>query len=117
MTRPPGERIRCRDEVLQVMYWLHGEGLGEEPGLEELRPFLAGSVTGPLEEEVEALVSSGLLAPAGPGRYRLTPAGREEGARRFADAFRDMARPGHGVCSDPSCDCHQEGPEACQAAT
>ena len=33
--------LRRRDEILQVMYWLHGEGLAATVEVADLRKFLA----------------------------------------------------------------------------
>lgn len=116
MTSDPVDGIRRRDEILQVMYWLQGEGLADAPGVPELRRFLDDHAAADLAADLERLAAAGLLEPAGQGRYRLTAPGREEGARRFADEFAGYLRQGHGACSDPTCDCHELGPEACAHA-
>lgn len=94
-----------RDEILQVMYWMQGEGFGTEVSVEDLKKFLsAGDEI--LEENLGHLKSAGFVESAGGGRFRLTAAGRNEGGRRFADEFEEMMKPGHYECSDPDCDCH-----------
>jgi hypothetical protein len=109
----PAEGIRRRDEILQVLYWLRGEGLAETAGVAELRRFLDETAAADLAADLERLAAAGLLEPAADARYRLTDSGRQEGGRRFADEFADYVRQGHGACSDPECDCHALGPEAC----
>ena len=101
--------IYWRDEILQVMYWMAGEGIGNEFTLSDLQKFLHN------EEEVlagnlEDMVSDGLLERAGEDKYALTAVGRKEGGRRFADEFEEMLKPGHFECDEPDCDCHD--PEA-----
>jgi hypothetical protein len=113
MSADPADAIRRRDEVLQVMFWMLGEGLGAEVGVANLRMLLDEVPADTLGRDLESLASSGLVEPAGKGLYRLTAAGLEEGGRRFHDEFSDYMRQGHGACSDPNCDCHALGPEAC----
>lgn len=114
-TDGPGGGIQRRDEILQVMYWLQGEGLAREPSTDDIRRFLDRASPMALADDLETLAAAGLVEPVGGERYRLTLEGRNEGARRFADVFQDLSGPGHGVCDDPTCDCHLEGPEACTA--
>lgn len=105
--------IRRRDELLQVMYWMRGEGLGETVAPSDVERLLAGTPAAVLAADLRALCEAGLAEPAGGGRYSLTEAGRREGGRRFAEEFSDYVHPGHGACSDPACDCHALGPDAC----
>lgn len=104
------------DEILQILYWLRGEGLGTEVSARNLVRFL------PMREEtIEPLLSrmaEARLVVRVPSsadsltHYRLTDQGASEGGRRFADEFADISRPGHGECGDPSCDCYQTGDPA-----
>jgi hypothetical protein len=99
------ESIYWRDEILQVMYWMAGEGFGQEFTLADLRKFLsAGEEV--LEENLEGMVSSGLLELVAGSKYALTAQGKKEGGRRFADEFEEMLKPGHFECDEPDCDCH-----------
>lgn len=95
-----------RDEILQIAYWFGGEGLGDLTP-PDLRRFLADDAPD-LAPHLIRLAHEGLLEAAGPGRYRLTALGRQEGARRFADAFEGLNQPAHGECS-ADCDCHRTG--------
>ena len=50
------EALRVRDEVLQAMYWMHAEGLGDTPQPDELARFLgvpAATLTPYLERFVD----------------------------------------------------------------
>jgi hydrogenase maturation protease len=105
--------IRRADELLQVLYWLRGERLAESAGPDEVRRFLGAADAVELAADLRRLAAAGLVEHAGEGRFRLTALGITEGGRRFAEEFADLQRPGHGECSDPSCDCHALGPEAC----
>lgn len=113
MSTDPGDAIRRRDEILQVMVWMRGEGLGDAQGVDDLRRFLTDVSEATLAEDLSNLALSGLVEETEGERYRLTVAGRAEGGRRFQEEFEELMRQGHGACSDPNCDCHQLGPEAC----
>ena len=105
----PLDRVYWRDEVLQVMYWMTGEGFGREFAAADLQKFLSARAE-LLSEVMEEMAAGGLLERAGGGRYALTAEGRKEGGRRFADEFEEMLKPGHFECDEPDCDCHN--PEA-----
>ncbi len=102
------EVLRVRDEVLQAMYWMHSEGLGDTPAGEELARFLAVPVA-TLLVYLERFVQDGHLEHAG-GGYRLSRAGEELGKRTFADEMSELTGATHGEC-DADCWCH-DSPEA-----
>jgi hypothetical protein len=114
---PPGAPgLAAQDEILQVLFWLRGERLAQDASAAELVRF----VTLPLAEVEQVLLrlaAVGLVAAStrtsGEGaaepRYRLSEDGVREGGRRFADAFEDLTRPGHGECGDPDCECRRTG--------
>jgi hypothetical protein len=111
---PGFQDIYWRDEILQLMFWLGGEGLFEDVAPDDLRRFLETD-PGRLEERLEQLVQEGYLDPSSRdgGRYRLNALGIEEGRRRFVDEFTPfLGRESHVVCGDPTCECHTSG-EAC----
>ncbi len=99
------DRLRVRDEVLQVMYWMLGENIAHEVDA----PYIARFLAMPVAEIQEALgVLSRerlLLHGATPERFRLSEDGIHEGGRRFADEFRDLTKQAHGECA-PGCWCH-----------
>jgi predicted transcriptional regulator len=93
-----------QDEILQVMFWLLGEGFAEEVSVAELRRFLDGDPT-MLADNLAHLAECGLVLE-GNNTYRLTEMGTEEAQRRFVDEFRPLlGRTGHGECND-DCWCH-----------
>jgi len=108
------DNLKSRDEILQVMYWMTGEGLGDEFSVNDLRKFLQSEQT-VLAHELELMVSSGLLASR-EDKFALTEQGKAEGGRRFADEFESMVKPGHFECDEPDCDCHnpEAAGEACK---
>ncbi len=111
----PLGNIYWRDEILQVMYWMTGEGLGKEFTVFDLQKFLQ-TEEAVLAGNLKEMVSIGLLERVGENKYALTALGRKEGGRRFADEFESMIKPGHFECDDPDCDCNspESSGEACK---
>ena len=112
----PVEDLKRRDEILQVMFWLQGEGLGPDVTSADLLRFVDD--VGAVEIAVARLVEDSYVEPsaheggAGSARYRLTPFGLEEGRRRFLDEFEPyLARHAHGECGAADCSCHSGGAE------
>ncbi len=103
------EVLRIRDEVLQVMYWMRSEGLGEAPAATELGRFLAVPAE-ILTAYLDRFVADGQLLVDN-GGYRLTASGEETGKRTFAEEFADLTRPSHGEC-DADCWCHEDAEAA-----
>lgn len=98
-----------RSEILQVMYWLRGEGLGEVADAALLERFLG------VEAHVgigylDQLVQEGYLV-AVPAGFVLSAAGLDAGKTEFALSFADLTRPAHGECS-ADCWCHHSAEEA-----
>lgn len=107
--------LKTRDEILQVMYWMTGEGLGSEFSIVDLQKFLP-SDQAVLADDLQVMVSSGLLESGDDDKFALTEQGKKEGGRRFADEFESMVKPGHFECDEPDCDCHnpEASGEACK---
>ena len=78
-----------RSEILQVMYWLRGEGFGDvvDPGL--IERFLGVDAAIGMTY-LDRLVDEGYLSRDGEW-YALSEFGLERGAREFSDAFADLA--------------------------
>jgi hypothetical protein len=107
-------RLYWRSEILQVMYWLQGEGLGDVVDAALLERFLG------VDAEIgvgylERLVDDGFVERRD-GGFSLSARGMEEGGTEFAMSFVDLTRPAHGECS-ADCWCHAsvEEAEACAA--
>ena len=114
----PLDAIRWRDEILQILYWFRGEGLGEAVSPRNLVTFL-GADQEQVRQHLERLVDDGYVTrlEGTPTRYQLTEWGVKEGGRRFADEFAGLTGQAHGECNNPNCSCRTEGPEACAART
>ena len=103
-----------RSEILQVMYWLRGEGFGDFVDAPLLERFLGVNAEIGLTY-LDRLVDEGYLQRDGEW-FVLSDSGLEQGAVEFATSFSDLTRPAHGECSD-DCWCHAsvEEAEACAA--
>ncbi len=106
-----------RDEILQLMYWLRGEGFAKEVAVSDLLPLLDGEEN-TIAEQLENLRKLGDIefAESGQRKYRFTPTGLAEAEKRFYDEFEPhLARDAHGECA-PDCECHDEASRsACEA--
>lgn len=111
----PAAAIARRDELLEMLYWIEGEGFSGAATLDTIARFLTYA-RDDVERSLADLVGRGDVShdPA-TGEYRLTESGRREAARRFAEEFAPMLSQGHGECNDPNCDCHSDpmGAAAC----
>lgn len=107
----PVEALRCRDDILQAMYWMRGEGFGEDADVNSLVSFLALD-EGLLREQLGILVEEGYLEESG-GRYRLSELGAKEGGRRFADEFSGLQETAHGECGPECPHCQGIARDAC----
>ncbi len=103
--------IFWQDEILQVMYWMRGEGFGENITLAQLKKFLDAS-DNVLAANLSQLAKHGLVNFDFSDFYELTETGVKEGGRRFADEFDGMLKQGHYECDDPNCDCNDPNSDA-----
>lgn len=114
----PAADLARRDEVLELLYWLEGEGFGGDATVERLVRFLAYPEA-QVRRTLDGLVGRGeAVRDADSLQYRLTETGRREAARRFTEEFALLLGQGHGQCNDPGCECHTNpaGAAACHAA-
>ncbi len=114
----PLDDLYWRDEILQILYWFRGEGLGEAVTARDLLSFL-GAEEPLVEHHLQRLADEGYVArqEGEPPRYQLTEWGVAEGGRRFADEFAGLTGQAHGECNNPNCSCQTLGPEACESRT
>ena len=110
-TFDPVSALRCRDDILQAMYWMRGEGFGEEADAGMLQSFLVVDEA-LLREQLGILVEEGYLEETR-GRYRLSALGVKEGGRRFADEFTDLQHTAHGDCGPDCPHCKGISRDAC----
>ena len=112
MHPPKSEALRAlywRSEILQVMFWLKGEGFGDQVDATLLERFLGvDSHIG--VQYLDRLRQEGYVEQV-EGRYRLSEAGAREGGLEFAASFEELMKPTHGECS-ADCWCHNSVEEA-----
>jgi hypothetical protein len=104
--------IYWEDEILQILFWMRGEGLGEVVTLEEINRFLTIEKAN-LIKTVKRLMEMGYLELStnseNISKVQLTVQGIKEGKIRFKGEFENfLGHEDHMVCDDPNCDCHTE---------
>lgn len=112
---PAEEYLFWRDEMLQVMYWMLGEGLAEEADATQIHVFLGGDEP-QLDQIMEQVAAEGFLERRPFGRYALTELGKDAGKRTFTLEFEGLLGQAHGECG-PDCWCHKSAARAAQCAT
>lgn len=113
VTQPKSEALQAlfwRDEILQVMFWIKGEGFGDQVDPELLERFLGVEASVGLCY-LDRLVDERLLRRSAGGLYELTSDGERFGARIFSEEFAELTRPSHGECG-ADCWCHSSPEEA-----
>jgi hypothetical protein len=96
--------VQAQDEILQMMFWMRGENLGDPVTIDQLHRFLDIELDA-LHNALRQLVARGLVSMSG-ACYGLTARGGDEGGRRFIDEFSGvLGKEDHLSCNDPDCDC------------
>ncbi len=112
MTDDDSRAWQLQSELLELLYWLEGEGFGTDATVPTMLRFIAYA-----EPEVRAtldrLIARGDIVQRGE-TYLLTDLGRSDAKRRFADDFAELMHHGHGECEDPACECHMLGVGECR---
>lgn len=99
-----------RSEILRVVYWLHGEGLGDLVDVDLVRQYLGVDAQEKLSDYLDVLVADGSLVRDGEW-YALSDRAMAEGEAEMATAFTDLIRPVSNEC-DEECWCHTSPAEA-----
>jgi hypothetical protein len=110
---PKSEALRAlywRSEILRVVYWLYGEGLGDLVDPPLIQRYLGVDAHENLSTYLDHLVEEGSLVRDGDW-YALSDRGRAEGEVELATAFTDLVHPVLGECND-ECWCHMSPAEA-----
>lgn len=102
-----------REEILQVLYWMHGEGLADAVPFTRLLTLLNTSAEN-LLLHVKKNVEAGYIQ-SDDGLVNencsvvLTAIGKKEAGSIFRNAFEGMQKAGHGECG-PDCEfCYLDG--------
>ena len=96
-----------KDEILQILYWMNGEGLGEEVPAAQILALLQTNEDN-LHYHLAKLVDEGVLESSSTAiesqtMIKLATDSKKEAGRRFADAFQGYQKAGHGECG-PDCE-------------
>jgi len=102
-----------REEILQVLYWMEGEGLADYVPVNRLLVLLntnSENLLLHLQKNIEAgLLTMNADELNESGAVRLSPAGKKEAGKIFSNAFDGMQKAGHGECG-PDCEfCYEDG--------
>lgn len=102
-----------REEILQVLYWMQGEGLADAVPFGRLLSLL-NTTPDNLLLHLERNIAEGYLKTEEgvlneKSAIMLTPVGKKEAGGIFRNAFEGMQKGGHGECG-PDCEfCYHEG--------
>ncbi len=102
-----------REEILQVLYWMEGEGLEVSVPFSRLM-ILLNTSSDNLFLHLKKNIQAGYLETEGDllnedSSVKLTPFGKKEAGNIFRNAFEGMQKGGHGECG-PDCEfCYSEG--------
>ena len=102
-----------REEILQVLYWMDGEGLADAVPFNRLMVLL-NTDSGNLLFHLKKNIKAGYLKTEDDeltekSAVLLTPEGKKEAGSIFRSAFEGMQNAGHGECG-PDCPfCYQDG--------
>lgn len=105
-----------RDEILQIMYWMQGEGLAQAVAANKLLVLL-NTTPENLMFQLKKMVKEDYLVLEGDvysleSKFSLGEGGKKEAGKKFAEAFQGLQKVGHGECG-PDCDCQWEGHDSC----
>lgn len=96
-----------KDEILQILYWMDGEGLGSQVPFSQILSLLHTNQAN-LEYHISKLVTEGVLTSSDHEISSNSMIGlcsdiKKEAGRRFSDAFQGYQKAGHGECG-PDCE-------------
>ncbi len=96
-----------KDEILQILYWMDGEGLGSEVPFVQVLSLLSTNEAN-LLFHVDKLVKDKVLIAnteevSRTSLIQLSDDMKKEAGRRFSEAFSGYQKAGHGECG-PDCE-------------
>jgi len=105
--KSPLRALFWKDEILQILYWMDGEGFGKEVPVSQVLSLLNTNKAN-LLYHVNKLVHDQVLNCKEQdltelSRISLSPDARKEAGGRFAEAFQGYQKAGHGECG-PDCE-------------
>jgi hypothetical protein len=105
--KSPLRALFWKDEILQIMYWMDGEGFGNRVSAIQILALLNTNADN-LNYHLVKLATDGYLEMEGDASgdgdtVSLSETGKKEAGRRFAEAFQGLQKAGHGECG-PDCE-------------
>ncbi len=105
--KSPLRALFWKDEILQILYWMDGEGLGTEVPVIQVLSLLSSNKEN-LLYHIAKLTNEGVLKASSSEitsstLIQLVPEMKEEAGRKFSDAFQGYQKAGHGECG-PDCE-------------
>jgi len=105
--KSPLRALFWKDEILQILYWMDGEGFGKEVQVSQVLALLNTNKDN-LLYHLQKLVDDGVLsAKSNPidesALVALSTDSKKEAGKRFAEAFQGYQKAGHGECG-PDCE-------------
>ncbi len=105
--KSPLRTMFWRDEILQVLYWMDGENLGNWIPAKQILT-LVNTNSDNLLYHLRKLVKEGYLDFEGEPLEEtslicLSEMGKKEAGGRFSEAFQGLQKAGHGECG-PDCE-------------
>lgn len=96
-----------KDEILQIMYWMDGEGFGKTVPASQILALLNTNQDN-LFYHLNKLITEGLLESKDQevkesSMVGLSTSAKKEAGQRFSDAFQGYQKAGHGECG-PDCE-------------
>lgn len=103
----PLKALFWKDEILQVLYWMDGEGLGTDVTVASVLLLLQTNeqnLVYHLEKLArESYLKKGISMFGNTPTFSLTDFGKKEAGKRFSQAFQGLQKAGHGECG-PDCE-------------
>ena len=96
-----------KDEILQILYWMDGEGFGKEVAVSQIDALLNTNMAN-LVYHLNLLVENKVLTSTShpitdSSVVGLSENSRKEAGKRFSEAFQGYQKAGHGECG-PDCE-------------
>ena len=105
--KSPLRALFWKDEILQILYWMDGEGFGHDVPASQVLALLntnKDNLLYHLNKLVnEDVLNSGSKDIIESSMISLSKGARKEAGNRFAEAFQGYQKAGHGECG-PDCE-------------
>jgi len=105
--KSPLRALFWKDEILQILYWMDGEGFGKDVPVSQVLALLNTNEDN-LIYHIDKLTKEEILSSQSDvidsqSLIALSESARKEAGTRFAEAFQGYQKAGHGECG-PDCE-------------